>query len=147
MKTVSVQLDDSYRTTLKTRSHTWIADEPVESQGTDSGPTPMEAMLGALGACAAITARMYAVRKGWPLEGVAIDVSMERFKKADYPAYSGESSVINELRQRITFQGPLTENQKTRLLEIAGKCPVHRLLTQPNFLIEELANPEAAVTE
>jgi putative redox protein len=139
MTKVTVSVGKGMRTTLAARHHAWIADEPTHDGGTDTGPTPMELLLSAVGACAAITAKMYAERKGWPLEGVDIDLSLERFKKADYAAYTGESDVVNEFCQSIVFRGPLTDEQKRRLLEIAGKCPVHRVLTQPNFMFEELA--------
>lgn len=138
MSEVRVTAGNSYRTTLTAGDQTWIADEPISEGGEGAGPTPMQMVIGALGACAAITARLYAQRKGWPLEGVEIVVSHEKFKKIDYPAYTGEADFVNELRQMIVFHGPLTDEQKSRLLEIAGKCPVHRLLTQPNFLTEEL---------
>jgi uncharacterized OsmC-like protein len=138
MAQVKVQAGASYKTVISAGDQTWIADEPVSEGGEGAGPTPMQMLLGALGACAAITVRMYALRKGWPLEGVEIVVDHEKFKKIDYPAYTGESDLVNELRQAIVFRGPLTEEQKLRLLEIAGKCPVHRVLTQPNFLLEEL---------
>jgi putative redox protein len=147
MAHVTVRLDGSYQTIVQARGHAWIADEPIKEGGSNTGPTPMEMLLGALGSCAAITARMYALRKGWPLESVDVSVSMRRFKKVDYPEYAGESDVVNELRQSISFHGPLSPEQKSRLLEIAGKCPVHRLLTQPNFLIEELGNPEVTLAE
>jgi uncharacterized OsmC-like protein len=81
---------------------------------------------------------LYARRKGWPLEGVEINVDLERFKKEAYPVYTGSSDVVNEIRQCLVFLGPLSDEQKRRLMEIAGKCPVHRVLTQPNFLIEEM---------
>ena len=93
-----------------------------------------------MGACAAITARIYAQRKGWPLEGVDIDLSTERYKAADYPAYTGGEAFVHEFRQRIHFRGALTDEQKIRLLEIAGKCPVHRALTEPKVMIEELVD-------
>jgi putative redox protein len=80
---------------------------------------------------------LYARRKGWPLEGVEVDLSLERFKAADYPAYTGDSDTVNEFVQALSFKGDLTEEQRKRLLEIAGRCPVHRILTQPNFIIEK----------
>jgi uncharacterized OsmC-like protein len=138
MAQVKVQAGDSFKTVITAGDLTWVADEPVSEGGENAGPTPMQMLLGALGACAAITARMYARRKGWPLEGVEIVVDHEKFKKHDYPTYVGESELVNEFRQAIVFHGPLTEEQKLRLLEIAGKCPVHRVLTQPNFIFEEL---------
>lgn len=142
MAKATIHLDNTLRATITAREHTWIADEPEADGGTNLGPTPMEMLVGSLGACAAITTQLYARRKGWPLEGVEINVDFERFKRDAYPTYTGTSDVVNELRQTIVFHGPLTDEQKARLLEIAGKCPVHRVLTQPNFLIEELVREE-----
>lgn len=125
---------------IQVREFTLVADEPESDGGTNLGMTPKEMMLGALGACAAITARMYAQRKGWNLEGVEIDLNTERYKAPDYPAYTGEGDFVHEFRQRIVFKGDLTHEQRERLLEIAGRCPVHRALTEPNFMIEELVD-------
>jgi putative redox protein len=138
MTNVNVRLDEGFKTLIQTRGLTVISDEPAAEGGADLGPTPKELMLGALGACAAITAKMYAQRKGWPLEGVEIDLDLERFKTAEYPGYSGTADMLNEFRQRIVFKGSLTQQQRDRLLEIAGKCPVHRILTEPNVVLHEL---------
>ncbi len=140
MTKASVRLDTGYQVVIQVRDHTLIADEPVSDGGQNQGPTATELLLGALGACAAITTKMYAGRKQWPLEGVEIDLNTERFKAPDYPAYVGAESFVREFRQRIVFKGPLTHEQKERLLEIAGKCPVHRALTEPSFMIEELVD-------
>jgi uncharacterized OsmC-like protein len=142
MSNVVVRLDEGLKTTIQIRDFTIIADEPASDGGTNEGPQPTEYVLAALGACAAITARLYARRKGWPLEGVEIDVSRERFKSSEYASYKGEADFVNEFRQRMHFKGPLTDEQKTRLLEIAGKCPVHRMFTDPAFLVEELVIAE-----
>jgi putative redox protein len=143
MSFVNVRLTDTMAATINARGLSWVADEPVSAGGSDTGPMPTEMLLGALGACAAITAKMYAQRKGWALDSIEINLSLERFKKDVYPAYTGESDVVNEMRQVMTFHGDLTDEQKTRLMEIAGRCPVHRILTQPNFLFETL-NEESA---
>jgi putative redox protein len=151
MTKATVRLTDGYQAVIRMRDHTLIADEPVSDGGTNAGPTSKELLLAALGACAAITVKMYAQRKGWALESVEIDLSTERFKTADYPAYttayatgntdaSGTDGFVHEFRQRIAFKGALTDEQKERLLMIAGKCPVHRALTEPNFMIEELVD-------
>jgi len=71
--------------------------------GKNAGPTSKEYLLAALGACAAITMKMYAERKNWPFEGVEIDLSTERYNTAEYPAYQGEESFVHEFRQRIVF--------------------------------------------
>lgn len=93
-----------------------IADEPPELGGDDGGPAPFEFVLAGLGACKAMTVKMYADRKGWALHHVAVDLVLE--KNDDPP------QVIAQLR----LEGELTPEQRQRLLEIADKCPVHRFL-------------------
>lgn len=131
-----VSLGAGLTTTIKIRNFTLIADEPLHDGGADLGPKPTELLLAALGACAAITARLYAQRKEWDLQGVEIDLTTERFKKEDYPAYTGEAPFVREFAQRMTFAGNLTAEQKDRLLEIAVRCPVHRALTEPHVFLE-----------
>lgn len=147
MASVKISLDEGLKTTIQARDVAFYADEPVEDGGTNEGPKPTEMLMAALGACAAITARLYAQRKGWNLEGVEVDVTWEKIAKADYPAYDGSSDWVNDFQQRITFTGDLTDEQKQRLLEIAGKCPVHRILTQPNFITETLVETGAVAAE
>ena len=96
----------------------------------------MELLIGAIGGCVAVTTRAYAQRKGWPLEGISVEVEMERFKREEYPAYTGDAPYVNEVRERIVFEGALTDGQKARLLAIAAKCPVHLTLENPVFFVE-----------
>ena len=141
---VTVRLEDGYRATIQSDDgQKWVADEPVERGGTDGGPEPTEMLLGALGSCIAITVQMYAQRKHWPLEGVDLTLNIERFNKDAYPDYKGEtdSAFVHETRMQIAFRGDLTDAQRSRLLEIAGKCPVHRVLTSPNIIVKELVDP------
>jgi len=140
MTKATARLDSGYKTVIQVRNHTLIADEPVSDGGTDAGPSAKEYLLVALGACATITMKMYAERKKWPLEGIEIDLSTERYKTVDYPAFLGDGDFVHEFRQRIVIKGALSEEQKQRLLEIAGKCPVHRVLTEPSFMIETLVD-------
>lgn len=129
-----------YKTEITCGDHHFIADEPESVGGTNQGPTPMQMLVGALGACMAITVRLYAERKKWPLEGVEIDVNLERFAGQDYAAYTGDSLFVHEIKNRIVFHGPLDDNQREKLLEIVNKCPVHRVLEHPVFFIDELLN-------
>lgn len=147
MTRATVRLDEGYTTRIQLREFTITADEPVEDGGSGLGATPREILLAALGACAAITAKMYANRKGWKLESIEIDLSTERHKTDDYPAYTGEGDFVHEFHQRIVFTGDLTYEQKQRLLEIAGRCPVHRALTEPTHMIEELVDSIIAAEE
>lgn len=138
-----VTLREGYKAEIRSRSHVYYADEPVESGGTDAMATPTEMLMGALGACIAITCKLYAERKGWPLEGVDVRVDFERFKGDEYPAYSGDAPFVHEIREVITFHGNLTDEQRERLLEIASKCPVSRVIELPAFFQRMQAEPEA----
>lgn len=100
------------------RGHRFPADEPAALGGGDSGPTPRELLLGALGACTTITLRMYAARKGWDLRSVEVDLAFS----------GGERGEKDRIRRVIRLEGELDTEQRERLLEIAGKCPVHRTL-------------------
>lgn len=140
MVKASVQLKEGYQVAVKLGDHVVITDEPEDAGGQNLGPTPHELMLGSLGACVAVTCKLYANRKQWPLEGVEIDLSTNRYKAAEYPAYTGTGDFVHEFRQQIVFKGPLTPEQKDRLLEIAGKCPVHRALTEPKVMLDEMVD-------
>jgi putative redox protein len=140
MPTVTARTLDGYKTEIKTRSHTFYADEPEDAGGTDTAPTPMEMMAGALASCMAITTRLYADRKKWPLEGVDVHVDIERMKAADYAGYQGDAQFVHEYRVRLVFRGPLDADQRERLLDIAGKCPVHRAVETPAFFVTELVD-------
>ena len=147
MGKVTVRSDPSFRTSIKARHHTVYADEPVQDGGTDSAPTPTELMLGALGACMVITLQLYAKRKNWPLEGVEIALEQQRFIGKEHPKYHGEAQFVHEIRDQIVLRGPLSEEQRTRLLEIAGRCPVHRLIENPVIFVDELLAGEALPRE
>ena len=142
MTPIVVHSEHGYRTAINIRQHTIIADELIQDGGTDTGPTPMEILLGTAGACIAVTTRAYAQRKNWPLEGVSVELDMKRIRREDYPAYTGDSAFITEIQEHIHFEGPLTEEQKARLMVIAGKCPVHLTLRDPVLFVESQINEE-----
>ena len=133
---VDIVLADGFRTTVNVRGHEWHLDEPLEDGGTDSAPTPGEMMLGALGSCMAITCKLYAERKGWDLQRVEVKVDYERFRGKDYPAHEGEDLYVHEVRKALIFHGDLDDKQRQRLYDIAGKCPIHRLLSTPTYFVE-----------
>jgi putative redox protein len=108
-----------YVVTLSDGSHEWLADEPLESGGANRGPSPHQLVLSGLGACTAITLRMYAVRKGWPLAGVTVELQLNP---------DGAPAGGAEIRRRITLSGELTAEQRDRLLQVADACPVARTL-------------------
>jgi putative redox protein len=108
--------------------HVFHSDEPTDVGGNDTGPTPQELLMASLGACASTTIQMYAERHQWALKGVQTTVSYARVL-TENPAHCGaKPGMVDRIEIEISFAGNLSEGQKQRLLEISGKCPVHRLL-------------------
>lgn len=119
---------DRYRTELYAGAHALVADEPRDVGGTDSGPSPYGYLCAALGACTAITLRMYADRKQWPLEGVRVRLTHDKIHASDCAECETKQGKIDRFTRSIELQGALSAEQHQRLLEIADKCPVHRTL-------------------
>src|SRR5687768_17577677 len=109
-------------------SHTFYADEPREAGGSDSGPDPYSLLLGALGACTAMTLQIYARRKEWPLEKVEVSLKHSRILAEDCVDCTATHGKIEQIERYISLTGKLNEEQKARLLEIAERCPVHKTL-------------------
>jgi len=108
--------------------------------GTDQGPSPYEYLLSGLGACTAITLRMYADRKEWPLESVLIRLKHENIDAEDCTTCDTKQGKIDRIERELEFIGPLDEKQKARLSQIADRCPVHRTL-HSEILVESRTKP------
>ena len=120
---------DRYRTDILARGHGFVVDEPSAVGGTDQGPTPYDLLAAALGSCTAITLRMYADRKEWPLEEVDVLVTQDRVHAEDEVLDpGGKPRQMDRLKREIALAGDLSDEQRARLLEIADRCPVHRTL-------------------
>lgn len=118
---VTVRLgSEKFRTRVSARQHEFFGDEPGDLGGADTGATPYEILLGAIGSCKAITARMYAERKGWSLEAVRVELEHDR------PEGRGGPEIV---RVKLAFDGDLDDEQRDRLLAIAEKCPVQKTVT------------------
>ena len=109
--------------------HRMASDEPVSAGGTDTGPSPYDLLLAALGACTSITLGMYARRKGWPLEEVTVHLRHSRIHASNCAECETKEGMLDRIERDIHFAGSLTKEQRSKLLEIANKCPVHRTLT------------------
>ncbi len=126
---------EHYVTQLDAGRHSYVGDEPEDKGGLDQGPTPSQFVLSGLAACTVITLRMYADRKGWPMERAEIEMWLQSERTDD-----GWLSLIHA---RLNLAGPLNGEQRERLLEIAKKCPVHRMLTNEIRIQTSLAGTDA----
>jgi len=109
--------------------HRFVADEPVSAGGADTGPSPYDLLIAALGACTSMTVGMYARRKSWPLEEVTVHLRHSKIHATDCAECETNEGMLDRIERDIHFTGPLTDEQRSKLLEIANKCPVHRTLT------------------
>ena len=132
---VVAKIGEGLRTEVEAGGHALVADEPESFGGTDAGPTPYDYFLAALGGCTAMTLRMYADRKGWPLESVTVRLSQDRVHATDCEECETEKGRVDRIGREIELVGPLDEKQRRRLLEVADMCPVHRTL-ETEVLVE-----------
>lgn len=124
--------------TISARGHELHVDEPLQAGGTDTGPTPYELLLGALGACTAMTLRLYADRKGWPLAAVSVELSHSRIHAEDCAECETRDGFLDQIDKRLRLEGPLDAEQRARLAEIAERCPVQRTLQREVVIRQQL---------
>jgi uncharacterized OsmC-like protein len=118
-----------YAQRITTGRHSLIADEPAAVGGADTGPSPYELLLAALGACTSITLRMYADRKGMHLRRTTVRLRHDRVHARDCVHVEQQTGMLSRIRREIELDGQLTAQDRQRLLEIADRCPVHRTLS------------------
>ena len=131
--------DGKFAQTIYAGGHRLRADEPVELGGADSGPSPYDLLVAALGACTAMTLRLYADRKQIPLERVIVELKHGKVHAADCAECETREGTIDRIDRVLTVEGPLDEAQRAKLLEIADKCPVHRTLKSEIWISTHLA--------
>ena len=118
--------------------HSFITDEPVAAGGEDAGPDPYTLLLAALGSCISMTVTLYARRKQWPLESVTVRLRQNRIHSKDCEeCVQNKDGYIHRIERTVSFTGPLSEEQRARLEEIAHKCPVHKTLTSEIVIVSE----------
>jgi putative redox protein len=110
-------------------AHTLTADEPMASGGDNCGPSPYGLLLMSLGACTSMTLRLYADRKRWPLERVIVRLRHAKVHERDAEHPDSAEAFLDRIDRSLTFVGPLDDEQRVRLLQIADECPVHRTLS------------------
>ncbi|MEO9476437.1 MAG: bifunctional alpha/beta hydrolase/OsmC family protein [Cyclobacteriaceae bacterium] len=127
-----------YLTEITAGDHHLVADEPKDSGGTDLGPSPYGYLLSALGACTAMTLRMYADHKGLDLQEVEVKLTHDKVHRQDGDESKGASGKIDEINRMIRVEGNLSTDERKRLIEIANRCPVHKTLEgKPRIITEE----------
>ncbi len=127
----SLDAEDGFSTAMKVGRHYLMADEPEEFGGHDFGPSPYEWISAGLTACTVMTLQLYAKRKGWPLENVEVHASHNKIHAHDCEQSEKDGSKIDRFELRIRLEGNLSDQQVSRLLDIAHRCPVHKTLAAP----------------
>jgi putative redox protein len=130
---------DSLLATIHTGKHSLLIDEPLAVGGSDLGPDPYEAMLGALGACTAITLRMYARSKGWPLERITVSLKHQKDYSLDCQNCEQAGARLEQIEKILLLEGDLSPMQLERLKVIADKCPVQKTLSSGLIIRSVLA--------
>ncbi|MGB3635679.1 MAG: OsmC family protein [Rubrobacteraceae bacterium] len=132
---VTIKIGKGFYTEITANGHTMVADEPASVGGTDEGPDPYYYLMGALGSCTAMTLRMYADRKGWPLESATVRLKHGKIYAEDCGNCETETGKIDHIEREIEIEGDdLSDEQREKLLGIADKCPVHRTLTSETVI-------------
>lgn len=121
-------LEDNFTTSIQTKRHNFVADEPVSFGGDDFGPTPYDFLSAGLAACTAMTLKLYAERKKWDLQEVFVYITYSKKHSADLMQGPDKPTRFDHLLKKLKFVGDLDATQKDKLVEIASKCPVHKTL-------------------
>jgi putative redox protein len=131
--------DGTFQQLITIGDHQLLADEPVDLGGGDTGPSPYDLLLAGLGACTAMTLRLYAGRKGLALDPVRVALRHAKIHAMDCQTCETKQGQIDRIERVITVTGDIDDAQRARLLEIADKCPVHRTLTSEISIQSRLA--------
>jgi putative redox protein len=125
--TVTEAGSGTYTQQITLGHHRLVADEPRPT-GDDAGPTPYDLLLAALGACTSMTVRMYADRKGWPLEEVRVTLRHSRIHAEDCATCETTKGWVDHIDRDVELTGELDDGQRERLLQMADRCPIHQTL-------------------
>lgn len=129
-RTVTVHGDAAgFAQEVSVGQHRLSGDEPASAGGTDTGPSPYDLLLAALGSCTSMTVALYARRKQWPLEAVTVRLRHSKIHAADCESCETRAGKLDRIERDVELVGALSQEQRNRLLEIANMCPVHRTLT------------------
>ncbi len=137
---VIAKIEKGYRTEIIANGHPLTADEPIAVGGTNSGPSPYDLLVAGVGACTAMTLRMYADHKKLSLDSVTVTLSHKKIHATDCDECESESGKIDRIEREISLVGDLSGEQRQRLLEIADRCPVHKTLHSEVNIVSRLVD-------
>jgi len=120
---------ENFQHEITAGKHRLVADEPLSAGGGDAGPDPYDYLLASLGVCTSMTVGLYARRKQFPLENITVSLRHSRIYAEDCEECETKEGMLDRIDVEIELTGPLTAEQRAKLMEIAAKCPVHRTLT------------------
>ena len=136
MSTVTVESQENLSQQITAGKNTIIADEPISAGGEDTGFDPYSLVLAALGACTAMTLKLYAKNKNWNLEKVVVRLKHDKIHAKDCLECETKEGKIDQIQREVILEGNLSSEQQARLKEIARRCPVHRTLTSEISIID-----------
>ncbi|HVP60829.1 MAG TPA: OsmC family protein [Myxococcaceae bacterium] len=119
---------EGFRTEIEVGGHHLVVDEPLPVGGTDAGPSPYEMLLAGLGACTAMTLRLYADKRKWPLERARVTLQHRKVHAKDCADCDHKPARMDVVDRVVFLEGTLTDEQRAKLMEIAERCPVHQTL-------------------
>jgi len=143
MAHITARLGDGVRVEIKTDRHTWYADEPVASGGTDTGPSPYEMLLGSLAACTVVTLRLYTEHKGIKVDWVTAEYQYGRISFGDEDEEKPRRDMRERITAHVTIGGLFDDAQRKRLEQIVGRCPVHRTLSAGIEIVDHVTFVES----
>jgi uncharacterized OsmC-like protein len=120
---------EGFRQEVTVAGHRFVVDEPRALGGNDTGPSPYDLLISALGACTSMTVSLYARRKQWPLEAVTVRLRHSKIHAIDCADCDTKGGMLDGIERDVELHGDLTGEQRAQLLEVANKCPVHKTLT------------------
>ena len=140
MAVVTGVLREGTQVAIGARDFTWLGDEPIGAGGGDTGPTPYELMLGGLAACITITLRLYADHKGIALDEVGVELEYDRVHADDCVGCDERADGwIERIQSQVTLRGTFDEPQRTRLAQVAARCPVHKTLANGVHIVDSVS--------
>ena len=137
---VIVRSRGNFRNEVQAGPHRFVLDEPGSAGGTDAGPTPYDAMAASIGGCTSMTLHFYAKREGIPLEGVDATVTHDRQYAKDCADCMSQDGYVHRFRVELKLYGPLSEEQRQKLLDVAKRCPVVKTL-QSQIKVDDVLAP------